>query len=181
MIRCLTAAKKGAYTGFPMGYVDQNLITDEVVTYRGKLHWTGMLGAISLAAGLMALGLVALWYSFRLENRNVVAAIGVGLIALGAIPLIKASVQRRAAEFAVTNKRVIFKTGVVHRRTAEMFLAKIESVGADQTVLGRLFGYGSIVLRGTGGSSEPFENIDRPLEFRRQIQEQIAKLQERRA
>lgn len=163
-----------------MGYVDENLVTDEVVTYRGKLHWTGLLGPVSLAAAFMALGVVALWYSFSSENRNLFAGIGLGLIAIGAVPLIKASIQRRAAEFAVTNKRVIFKTGVVQRRTAEMFLSKIESVGADQTVLGRLLGYGSIVLHGTGGSAEPFENIDNPLEFRRQIQEQIAKLQERR-
>ena len=100
--------------------------------------------------------------------------------AIGAAPVVKALIQRRASEFAVTNKRVILKTGVVHRRTAEMFLSKVESVGADQTIVGRLFGYGSIVLRGTGGSTEPFENIDNPLEFRRQIQEQIAKLQDKR-
>jgi uncharacterized membrane protein YdbT with pleckstrin-like domain len=163
-----------------MGYVDENLITDEVVTYRGKLHWTGLLGPVSLAAVFMALGLAALWYAFHSENRNLFVGIGLGLIAIGAVPLIKASIQRRAAEFAVTNKRVIFKTGVVHRRTAEMFLSKIESVGADQSVVGRFFGYGSIVLRGTGGSTEPFEKIDKPLEFRRQIQEQIAKLQDQR-
>jgi len=163
-----------------MGYVDENLVTDEVVTYRGKLHWTGLLGAVSLAAVFMALGLVSLWYSFRAENRNLFVAIGVGLIVVGAVPLVKAAIQRRASEFAVTNKRVIFKTGVVHRRTAEMFLSKIESVGADQTIVGRILGYGSIVLRGTGGSTEPFEKIANPLEFRRQIQEQIAKLQDRR-
>ena len=160
-----------------MGYVDENLITDEVVTYRGRLHWTGLLRPVALAAALMILGLVALRYAFDSESRNLLAGIGLGLIVIGAIPLIKAVVERRAAEFAVTNKRVIFKSGVVRRRTAEMFLAKIESVGADQTILGRLLGYGSIVLRGTGGSTEPFANIDRPLEFRRQIQEQISKLQ----
>ena len=164
-----------------MGYVDQNLITDEVVTYRGHLHWTGLLGPVALAVAFLVFGFVAIRYGYDSDNRNVFMGIGFGLIVIGAVPLIKAFVERRAAEFAVTNKRVIFKTGVVHRRTAEMFLSKIESVGADQTILGRLFGYGSIVLRGTGGSSEPFEKIDHPLEFRRQIQEQIAKLQDQRA
>ena len=163
-----------------MGYVDTNLITDEVVTYRGRLHWTGLLRPLTLTAVFVVLGIAALWFAFRPEGNSVFKPIGIGLILIGLIPLIKAMIERRAAEFAITNKRVIVKTGVVQRRTAEMFLAKIESVGADQTVLGRLFGYGSIVLRGTGGSSEPFENIDNPLEFRRQIQEQIAKLQEPR-
>src|SRR6185503_19979753 len=114
------------------------------------------------------------------EGKSMYSWLGPALIAIGAVPLVKTLVERRAAEFAVTNKWVIFKTGVVQRRTAEMFLSKIASVGADQTILGRMLGYGSIVLRWTGGSSEPFENIDRPLEFRRQIQEQIAKLQDRR-
>jgi uncharacterized membrane protein YdbT with pleckstrin-like domain len=102
------------------------------------------------------------------------------LILVGEVPLIRALINRRAAEFAITNKRVIFKEGFIYRRTAEMFLSKIESVGADQTILGRILGYGSIVLRGTGGSTEPFEKIALPLEFRRQIQEQIARLPEQR-
>ena len=159
-----------------MGYVDENLIAGEVVTYRGRLHWTGLLRPAALAAALMVLGLVGIVYGFRSAGWSIFATIGLIVMATGAVTLIKALIERRAAEFAVTNKRVILKTGVVRRRTAEMFLAKIESVGADQTILGRALGYGSIVLRGTGGSTEPFDNIDRPLEFRRQIQEQIAML-----
>src|SRR5688572_8921241 len=129
-----------------MGYVDENLITDEVVTYRGRLHWTGLLGPIAIAALFIIFGIIALWYAYGPEGSTVFTAIGVGLIVIGLVPLIKASIERRASELAVTNKRVIFKTGVVHRKTAEMFLSKIESVGADQTVAGRLLGYGSIVL-----------------------------------
>jgi uncharacterized membrane protein YdbT with pleckstrin-like domain len=163
-----------------MGYVDENLITDEVVTYRGKLHWTGLAGPFALAVVFLVFGAIALSYSFGPDGKSVFLWLGIGLIAIGDVPLIKALIQRSAAEFAVTNKRVIFKTGVVQRRTTEMFLSKIESVGADQSVLGRLLGYGSIVLRGTGGSPEPFENLDKPLEFRRQIQEQLARIQERR-
>jgi uncharacterized membrane protein YdbT with pleckstrin-like domain len=163
-----------------MGYVDENLVSDEVVTYRGKLHWTGLIGSLAITFIFLTFGVIALSYASGPDGNSIFTASGVGLIVVGALPLIKTLVQRRAAEFAVTNKRVIFKTGVVQRRTAEMFLSKIESVGADQTILGRLLGYGSIVLRGTGGSTEPFENIDKPLEFRRQIQEQIARLQERR-
>jgi uncharacterized membrane protein YdbT with pleckstrin-like domain len=164
-----------------MGYVDENLVTDEVVTYRGRLHWTGLLGPVALAVVFVVFGLIAFRFAFGPDGKSVFTGIGIGLIVIGALPLVKVLIQRRAAEFAVTNKRVIFKTGVVQRRTAEMFLSKIESVGADQTVLGRLLGYGSIVLRGTGGSTEPFHKIDNPLEFRRQIQEQISKLQDRRA
>ena len=102
-------------------------------------------------------------------------------LVVAAAAVIKAWITVSSAEFAVTNRRVILKTGFIHNKTAEMFLSKVESVGVDQTLLGRIFGYGSIELRGTGGSLEPFSNISRPLEFRRQIQEQIGQGLEQRS
>jgi uncharacterized membrane protein YdbT with pleckstrin-like domain len=97
------------------------------------------------------------------------------LLVVAVIRAVGVWILMSSAEFAVTNKRVILKTGFVRNKTAEMFLAKVESVGVEQSVLGRLLGYGSIVIRGTGGSLEPFSDIARPLEFRRQIQQQIGR------
>lgn len=74
-------------------------------------------------------------------------------------------------EFAITNKRVIVKTGLISRRTLEMNLSKIESVNVDQGILGRILGYGTIRIIGTGGTREAFPNIIKPLEFRKTFQE----------
>ena len=79
--------------------------------------------------------------------------------------------DRYADEFAVTNKRVIVKTGLISRRTLEMNLSKIESVNVDQTIFGRLLGYGTITIIGTGGTRESFPNISHPLAFRKKFQE----------
>ena len=75
------------------------------------------------------------------------------------------------SEFAITNKRVIIKVGLVSRRTIEMNLAKIESVNVSQGVLGRMLGYGTIVIIGTGGTKEPFATVADPLAFRKKFQE----------
>lgn len=75
--------------------------------------------------------------------------------------------DRYSDEFAVTNKRVIVKTGLISRRTLEMNLSKIESVNVDQTIFGRLLGYGTITIIGTGGTRESFPNISHPIEFRK--------------
>ena len=75
------------------------------------------------------------------------------------------------SEFAITDKRIIIKVGLISRRTLEMNLSKIESVNVNQSVLGRLLGYGTIVVVGTGGSKEPFAVISAPLEFRKKFQE----------
>src|SRR2546428_6564037 len=87
-----------------------------------------------------------------------------------AIPVLTATVNRHSAEFAVTNKRVILKIGFIQSKTAEMFLNKIESVGIDQTLTGRVLGFGTIVIRGTGGSLEPVHPVSAPLALRKQIQ-----------
>ncbi len=69
----------------------------------------------------------------------------------------------------MTNHRVIYKTGIFSRHTIEMNRTKVESVDVQQSISGRLFGYGTIVVRGTGGSLEPIRNIQDPLTFRSQI------------
>jgi len=79
-------------------------------------------------------------------------------------------IQRLTSEFAITNRRLIIKTGLISRHTLEMNLSKVESINVDQSILGRMLDYGSIAIIGTGGTREPFDNIAHPMEFRRQFQ-----------
>jgi uncharacterized membrane protein YdbT with pleckstrin-like domain len=81
------------------------------------------------------------------------------------------AIVRWSSEFVITNRRIIIKTGLIARKTFEMNLSKIESVNVDQTFMGRIFGYGSITIIGTGGTRESFHNIRKPLEFRKAFQE----------
>lgn len=75
------------------------------------------------------------------------------------------------SEFVITDRRIIIKTGFIARNTFEMNLTKIESVNVDQSVMGRIFNYGSMTIIGSGGTSETFHNISRPLAFRKAFQE----------
>jgi len=75
------------------------------------------------------------------------------------------------SEFAITNKRIIIKIGLIRRKTVELNIQKVESVNVDQSILGRILGYGSISIVGTGGSRETFFNISKPLEFRKAFQQ----------
>jgi len=90
-----------------------------------------------------------------------------GLLTLFIAPLI----DRYSDEFDITNKRIVVKTGVIKRHTLEMNLNKIESVNVDQSILGRMLGYGTITIIGTGGTHETFSNIANPLLFRKLFQE----------
>jgi len=84
------------------------------------------------------------------------------------------ALQRWSDEFVITNKRVVIKIGLFSRKTFEMNLSKIESVNVDQSVWGRLFGFGTITIIGTGGTRESFDTIQKPLEFRKRFQELCA-------
>jgi len=150
-----------------MGYLDRTLMEGERVVYRTKLHWIVLLPALLVAVVLFA-GAIALvvylpkWWPGGLALLLVAMGVMMG-------PLTRVA----ASEFAVTNKRVAIKLGFLHRRTLEMVLAKVESLAVDQGVAARLFGYGTLTVRGTGGTPETFESIRAPLEFRRHVNEQL--------
>ncbi len=163
-----------------MGYVKENLISGETLTYSGRLHWvaSARLFLLSVVFALAGVALVSLVFSN--DNRRLKVPDRLGPAVL--VPFVLAAgcagvgiLRLSSAEFAVTNKRVILKVGLLRKRTLEIFLGKIESIGVDQTVLGRILGYGKIVVRGTGGTFETFDHISRPLEFRKQVQEQIGR------
>ena len=80
---------------------------------------------------------------------------------------------------AVTDKRVIVKVGVASRTTFELLLSKVESIGVEESMMGRILGYGTVVVRGTGGTPEPFDRVAHPIEFRKQVQQRIEKSQEK--
>lgn len=92
------------------------------------------------------------------------------LITLFIYPIFK----RWTDEFVLTNKRVVIKTGLIARDTVEMNLNRIETIFVDQSVLGRMLGYGTLEIKGIGGTVEKFLHISDPLEFRRKFQEQIS-------
>jgi uncharacterized membrane protein YdbT with pleckstrin-like domain len=94
-------------------------------------------------------------------------------VLIAGLALLSGHLRRTATEMTVTNKRILVKTGLLSRRTFELLLSKVESIGVEEGMLGRVFCYGSVVVRGTGGTPELFKNIDHPLEFKRQVQQQI--------
>ena len=85
------------------------------------------------------------------------------------ISLVHAWFIRWITEFAVTNRRVIYKRGFITRHTAEMNMDKVESVDVDQSMLGRMLGYGTIHVLGTGQGIEHLHRIANPIALRNAI------------
>jgi uncharacterized membrane protein YdbT with pleckstrin-like domain len=146
-----------------MGYVDSNLLPNEHVTYRARLHRIIYLLPVCVLIVALAIGLA---------SGSWIAGGVLGLI--GLLMMVPPWIRSISSEFAVTNKRVLVKVGLVRRHSLELLLQKVEGIGVDQGILGRILGYGTITVSGTGGTREAFRMIERPLEFRRQVQASLA-------
>jgi uncharacterized membrane protein YdbT with pleckstrin-like domain len=146
-----------------VSYIDATLLPDEHVVYRTALHWIIFApAALVLIAGLVLIALPG------------ARLVGAAVLVLGAVLLVSPLVAYLTTELGVTNKRMIVKVGFIRRRTLELLLRQVEALSVDQTLTGRMLGYGSITLTGTGGVREIFHRVREPLELRRRIQGQVA-------
>jgi len=145
-----------------MSYVEKHLLPGETVAFRTTLHWK-----VYLLPTIAAIILLAMAVGVLASDNKPVAALPALLAVLAIfVPYLR----RQFAEFAVTNKRVIVKLGVTNTRSVELLLSKVEGITVNQGLGGKLFGYGEIVITGTGGTPEVFAGIQSPFEFRRAVQ-----------
>jgi uncharacterized membrane protein YdbT with pleckstrin-like domain len=153
-----------------MGYVDKHLLEGERVVYRAKLHKIIFVPPLALAV----LGLIAgILIDIYTENRQAAWIVGAAFLLVAIVIAFPRFIRYATSEFAVTNKRVIVKIGLIYRQTLELVLTKVETIGVKQTIMGRIFDFGTIIITGTGGTKEPFKDIANPLQFREQVQSQL--------
>lgn len=149
-------------------YVEEILQPGEKLLYSTTVHWIIYVpGALSLVVAIAALVVYP-----GVDNgfaKIALLAVAVFAALYGFIGVFRAWFKRWTTEFDVTDKRVIHKTGFIERRTVEMNMDKIESVDVNQTLLGRVFDYGEVIVRGVGESWEPIFDIGSPLQFRNHI------------
>jgi len=143
------------------------LLDGEVLVYRGRLHWGLFLGPalMDLLATAAAVALFVLKYP------------GAGILVFVAVSAwtLPALLRYQMNGLLLTNKRVIARTGIISRRSIDIALSKIEGVSFQQTLIGQMLNYGTIVIRGTGGGLEQFPKLAHPAEFSRQLHQQIGK------
>lgn len=128
-----------------MRYIDQSLAPGEVIIQRGKwpvIFWVGAWAALII----------------------------LGIAIVGIFIFLRAAIIMSTTDFAVTNKRVVVKRGWLNRRTAELAVESVEGVALDQSLIARLFGFGRVVVTGTGDATLVFPPMAHPVDFRRAIE-----------
>lgn len=128
-----------------MRYIDESLAPGEQILLRGR--WPGLF-----------------WFGAW------TALVLLGVVIVGVFIFLRAVIIMNTTDFAVTNRRVILKRGWLNRRTQELAVESVEGVSLDQSLIARIFGYGRVVVTGTGDAVIVFPPMANPVGFRRAIE-----------
>lgn len=139
-------------------------INDVLQPGEGSTHWMLYLPAILLAVA----GIVILVLTWR-ASQPFGPLTAIACLVIASILEVRAWWIRWNTEIAVTDRRVIYVRGFFNRQSVEVHMNQIESVDVDQTLLGRLFGYGDVTIHGTGNTYDPLRAVDRPMALRNEI------------
>lgn len=146
-----------------MSYVSRTLGKSESILFSTGYHWLYWLGASLLAAPFVAILIAGIPYGPREYF----------LLLLAAIPFfygVYRFIEGIALEVAVTSDRFVKKTGFISIKTEEVSLDKIEEVNIEESILGRIFGFGTIYVHGTGAGKIRMPMVNDPVHLRREIQ-----------
>lgn len=150
-----------------MGYVERNLLPNERVLYKTRLHWI-----LFLRPGLVVgLGVVLTGVLYPVTRPEWLWYGGAAVIVAGLAWGLGHYVELMTSEFAVTTTRLIFKVGLVSTYTTELLLSRVETIGVTQGLAGRLLDYGDLTVTGTGGAQEVFQRVHDPIGFRKHVQQ----------
>jgi uncharacterized membrane protein YdbT with pleckstrin-like domain len=151
-----------------VSYVDRVLSPGERIAYRAGLHWILYLSAFGPTVAFVALVAVASQAPDGALRSILLLASSLAL-AISVLQILAVWIRIRNTEIVITDRRIIYKTGLISRRSIEMNLDKVESIVVDQGLLGRITDYGTVIIRGVGAGLEPVRYLAQPLAFRRQV------------
>lgn len=150
-----------------MKFVEKNLMPYETVVYKSSLHWIVFIPTIlSLSIGI----------ALFLNQVQSLSFVFFFLFLVSAIPTV---VLYFSAEFVLTNSRVLMSVGFLKKKTLQEPIARIKEIKVKQSFLGKMFNFGSFTFRELRRTKPTFSFITNPLEFRKQIREQMYSIQEK--
>jgi uncharacterized membrane protein YdbT with pleckstrin-like domain len=162
-----------------VSYIQNNLVRNEKIVFFTRMHGIIFAGPVVLLIAAIILSVYAplIFRGYFPFSRIPLGAIVV-LVCLAAAIFsgVGAFIRYTTSEYAITNRRIMVKTGWIRRNSLEILLDKVEAIYVDQTILGRILNYGTIRIVGTGGTQDPFLYIPSPLIFRKYAEEQLSRL-----
>ena len=153
-------------------YVLKILQPGEQVRYAATLHWIIYVQGLVFTIGGGVVGYYAPIIVYRVMGEQAAAWLtkplalgGLVIVLMGIALLLGAYVRQVSTELVVTDQRVIAKYGFISRATFELMISRVTGANFDQTLLGRVLNYGTIIVRGAGGDISPIDVVANPQGF----------------
>ncbi|MGB9154693.1 MAG: PH domain-containing protein [Alphaproteobacteria bacterium] len=164
-----------------MSYLQKQLLPDERIVHIATLHWIifvpGMMltviGGILSVLGNGIAGYIMGDASFTPVFGKVISGGALVMTLAGFGFLLGAIVRQSSTELAITNRRLIAKYGMISRSTFEIMVNRVTGVNFDQTITGRMLGYGTVLVHGAGGDISPFDVLSNPQVFQRALMDVV--------
>lgn len=173
-----------------MHYIQQSLTDNEELVHVAHFHWmysvqaiTNIVFSLALSVGIIVFAIKmepVFFHTPGFERLSLLGQIqslhaGVKIVAffvmlMGVMRFVQMMIVKATTEIAVTNKRLVYKRGLVARYVGEMNIDRVEGVNVLQGVLGRIFGYGRVMVRGMGVGEIVLPTIAEPIKFRKSIE-----------
>ena len=136
-----------------MAYLDNILTQEEQILFRGSIHPIFIFNYAALSLGILLLGLFI--------NPILLAFLPISLLMLH---------PYWTTDVMITNKRLMYKQGLLARNTQEIYLNKIESMSIIQGIGGRMLDYGTLRIHGVGiGEMDLPQNLENPMAFKKAL------------
>ena len=181
-----------------MQYVRQSLAQGEKLVHIAQFHGvyvfsalfgiivcTGFAGAILWAGIEYALPVMGITPSPQAGFMDLARMLHPGIkifafftFLMGILRFAQMMVVRSTTEIAITDRRLIYKKGLIARSVGEINTNRIEGVAVQQSFMGRLLGYGRVSVRGMGVGEVMLPVIANPLRFRGAIDRAIKRKNE---
>ncbi len=153
-------------------YVKRAMHGDEKIIYSAQLHWViyqaGLVYVlVGSILGHFGVGFLASVFgeNFSKHFGSFLSYVSLGVVGVGAFLLLSAYIRQISTELVITNHRVIAKHGYISTTSYELMMTKVEGASIDQSIWGRIWGYGTLMVKGTGGGISPIDHVAKPYVF----------------
>jgi uncharacterized membrane protein YdbT with pleckstrin-like domain len=152
-----------------MSYIDSKLNTGETVVMQTELHMIiFVMPFVIIAAGVLVINMVK-QFEYATKYGYIIVAV------MSLLFFLSEATRYATSIYGITTQRIIARTGILKVKTIEIPLNQVETVEVDQTLLGRIIGYGTVKITGTGGSNEYLVDLNAPGKFRDAVMSQTVK------
>lgn len=167
-------------------YVKRAMQDDEKIIYMAQLHWIIYRMAFTILLLGAVVGHFGPYFAHYLFGSSewagyvekYVKYVAIGIVVLGAIEVLFTYIRQISTELVITNQRVVAKHGFIATTSYELMMTKVEGATIDQSVAGRVLGYGTLMVKGTGGGISPIDHVADPYRFHSHLMDALRAAQE---